>query len=123
MLSDSLSNYIETQECTDFITSIPSVFGSTRIIDGKMGEYIVTLRETPDAWYIAGQTDWTPRDYTLDMSFLPAGKAYEVTLFSDGANADKQARDYKVEKFNAHPETRKDIHLASGGGFALRIAK
>ncbi len=122
MLADSPTNYIENQECTDFITSIPNVFDATRVIDGKMGEYIVTLREAPEGWFVAGQTDWNPRDYTLDFSFLPAG-SYEVTLFRDGINAAKQGRDYAVEKFKADSTTKKNLHLAPGGGFALKIAK
>lgn len=123
MLADAPSNYLDNQECTDFITSIPTVFDATRILDGKMGEYIVTLREAPDAWYVAGQTDWNPRDYTLDFSFLPAGASCEVVLFRDGVNADKQGRDYAVEKFTAKPDTRKSLRLAPGGGFALKIKK
>ncbi len=123
MLADSPSNYIDNQETTDFIVKIPTVFSSTKVLDGKMGEYIVTLREAPDAWYIAGQTDWTPRDYTLDFCFLPVGKDFEVELFRDGTNAAKQARDYKVEKFKANNATKKNIHLAPGGGFALKISK
>ncbi|MDE6337096.1 MAG: glycoside hydrolase family 97 C-terminal domain-containing protein, partial [Muribaculaceae bacterium] len=90
---------------------------------GKMGEYIVTLRETPDAWYVAGQTDWNPRNYTLDFSFLPADRSYGVTLFRDGENAEKQGRDYAIDNFNANASTTKSIHLAPGGGFALKIKK
>lgn len=138
MLADAPSNYLDNQECTDFITAIPTVFESTRILDGKMGEYIVTLRETPDAWYVAGQTDWNPRDYTLDFSFLDGaasaassgssaasapGRSYAVTLFRDGVNAEKQARDYAIDNFNADSSTTKTIHLAPGGGFALKIKK
>ncbi|MDE6769473.1 MAG: glycoside hydrolase family 97 catalytic domain-containing protein, partial [Muribaculaceae bacterium] len=129
MLADAPSNYIDNQECTDFITAISTVFESTRILDGKMGEYIVTLRETPDAWYVAGQTDWNPRDYTLDFSFLgdaaasAPGRSYAVTLFRDGENAEKQGRDYAIDNFNANASTTKTIHLAPGGGFALKIAK
>ena len=122
MLAEAPTNYIENQECTDFITSVPTVFTDTRIIDGKMGEYIVTLREAPEGWFVAGQTDWNPRDYTLDFSFLPAG-SYEVTLFRDGVNAAKQGRDYAVEKFKADSSTKKALHLAPGGGFALKISK
>ncbi len=122
MLADSPSNYIDNQETTDFIVKIPTVFSSTKILDGKMGEYIVTLREAPDGWYVAGQTDWTPRDYTLDFSFLPEG-TYEVTLFRDGDNAAKQARDYKVERFSTDSSKKIPLHLASGGGFALRIER
>ena len=122
MLADSPSNYIDNQETTDFIVKIPTVFSSTKVLDGKMGEYIVTLREAPDGWYVAGQTDWTPRAYTLDFSFLPEGN-YEVTLFRDGDNAAKQARDYKVERFSVDSSKKIPLHLAPGGGFALRISK
>lgn len=122
MLADSPSNYIDNQETTDFIVKIPNVFSSTKVLSGKMGEYIVTLREAPDGWYVAGQTDWTPRDYTLDLSFLPEG-TYEVTLFRDGENASKQARDYKTERFSTDSSKKLPLRLAPGGGFALRIAK
>ena len=122
MLADSPSNYLDNQETTDFIVKIPTVFSSTKVLDGKMGEYIVTLREAPDAWYVAGQTDWNPRDYTLDFSFLPDG-TYDVTLFRDGDNAAKQAQDYKIERFSTDSSKKLPLRLAPGGGFALRISK
>lgn len=123
MLADTPSNYIENKETTDFIVGIPTVFNSTTILDGKIGEYIVSLRETDDAWFAAGQTDWNARDYEFDFSFLPAGKTYDVILFRDGVNADKQGKDYKTEIFRADNGSRKKIHLAPGGGFAIKIAK
>ncbi|MCH5237466.1 MAG: glycoside hydrolase family 97 protein [Muribaculaceae bacterium] len=123
MLADSPSNYIENQECTNFITSVPSVFDETRILDGELGEYIVTLRRDGDNWFIGGETDWNPRDYTLDFSFLPEGEEYEVTLVTDGINADKQAEDYKFETFKANCKTRKPLRMASGGGFVGKAKK
>lgn len=121
MLADSPTAYLENQECTDFITSLPPVFDATEVIDGKMGEYIVTLRKSGDKWILGGQTDWNPRDYTLDFSFLPSGKDFKVTLFKDGVNAGKQAQDYAVEQFKANSGSQKQIHMAPGGGFAVRI--
>lgn len=121
MLADSPTAYLENQECTDFITAIPSVFDETRVIDGKMGDYIVTLRRSGNNWILGGQTDWNPRDYTLDFSFLPSGKDFKVTLFKDGVNAAKQAQDYAVDQFTANSGSRRLIHMASGGGFAVRI--
>lgn len=122
MLADSPSNYLDNQETTDFIVKIPTVFSSTKVLNGKMGEYIVTLREAPDGWYVAGQTGWNPRDYMLDLSFLPEG-TYEATLFRDGDNAAKQARDYKIERFSADSSKKLPLRLAPGGGFALRIER
>lgn len=121
MLADTPSNYIENQESTDFITSIPTVFDETRILNGKMGEYIVTLRKSNDCWFAGGQTDWNPRDYEFDFSFLPSAKDFKVTLLRDGENAEKQAQDYTVETFTANSGSRRLIHLAPGGGFAIRI--
>lgn len=121
MLADSPSNYLENPKTTDFIVSIPTVFSSKRILDGSMGDYIVTLRESPDAWYVAGQTDWNPREYTLDFSFLPAGKTFEAVIIRDGVNADKQARDHVMETLEVNSESRLPLHMASGGGFAMII--
>lgn len=121
MLADNPTSYMENQECTDFITAIPTVFEDTKVIDGKMGEYIVTLRQTGNCWFVGGQTDWNPRDYELDFSFLPSAEKFKVTLLKDGVNAGKQAQDYVVETFEVNSGTKKLIHMAPGGGFAVRI--
>lgn len=121
MLADNPTSYMENQECTDFITAIPTVFEETKVIDGKMGEYIVTLRQTGNCWFVGGQTDWNPRDYELDFSFLPSAEKFKVTLLKDGVNARKQAQDYVVETFEVNSGTKKLIHMAPGGGFAVRI--
>ena len=121
MLADSPSNYLDNQECTDFITAIPTVFDETSIMDGKMGEYIVTLRKKDNSWFIGGQTDWNPREYTVDFAFLPSGKDFKVTILKDGVNATKQAQDYELETLTVNSGTKKTIHMAPGGGFAIRL--
>lgn len=45
MLCDTPSHYLADVPCTEFITSIPTVFEQTHIIAGQIGEYIVTTRE------------------------------------------------------------------------------
>ncbi|MCM1141264.1 MAG: glycoside hydrolase family 97 protein [Muribaculum sp.] len=121
MLADSPSNYVENQECTDFITSVPTTFDSTTILDGKMGEYIVTLREKDGIRYVGAQTSWTPRDYIVDFSFLPEGQSFEAHIFSDGVNAARQARDYAIETVTVNSGSKKNLHLAPGGGFVMKI--
>ena len=53
-------------ESTDFIAAIPTVWDESIVLDGKMGEYIVTARRKGDVWYIGGITDWTARDIEVD---------------------------------------------------------
>lgn len=123
MLADNPTIYKKEQECTDFIVSIPNKnIEETRILQGKMGEFIVTARKVDDDWYVGGMTDWNAREITLAFDFLDEG-TYEAVLFRDGANADKQAEDYKKEVFILTSDSKKKIRMASGGGFAMTIVK
>jgi len=121
MLCDAPTNYLNEQECVDFIVSIPVDIDQTRILDGKMGEYIVTARSKENTWYVGGMTNWTARTVPVNFDFLPKGKQYKATLFTDGINAEKQASDYKVNEIEVNSSTQIQVHMASGGGFAIRI--
>lgn len=66
-------------------------------------------------------TNWDERDVELDFSFLPSNVRYTATLFADGINANKQAEDYRTEKLIIDKNSRIKIHLASGGGFAMKL--
>lgn len=123
MLADNPTIYRREQECTDFIVSIPNKgIEETRVLQGKLGESIVMARKVGTSWYVGGMTDWTARNITLNFNFLDSG-TYEVILFKDGVNADKQAEDYRKEKFVVTSTSKKEIRMASGGGFAMSIIK
>ncbi len=122
MLCDTPSNYQREPESADFIAAIPTVWDETIVLDGKMGEYIVTARRRGDVWYVGGLTDWTARDLEVDLSFLGAG-THKAELFKDGVNAHRAARDYKREAVQVDGAAKFKVHLAPGGGFALKIAK
>lgn len=123
MLCDSPTNYLREAECTEFIAAIPTVWDETRILGGRMGEYIVTARRSGDTWYVGAITDWTPRDVEVDLAPLGIGDTVEATIFRDGANADRKASDYKRETIRIDTAEPLKIHLAPGGGFALKITK
>jgi alpha-glucosidase len=120
MLCDSPSNYEKEQECTDFITSVPTVWDNTVAVDGKVGEYIVMARQKGDTWYIGAMTNWDARTLEVDLSFLQAGK-YNAEIFKDGVNADKKASDYTKEIVQIGADRKIKIDMASGGGYAMRI--
>lgn len=119
MLCDTPMNYDDEPECKEFIVSVPTVWDETRILKASLGEYIVTARRKGGRWYIGGITDWTPRDIEIDLSFIAPGEQ-TLELFADGINADRNARDYTHTKVKTAPDGKLRIHLAPGGGFALR---
>ncbi len=120
MLCDAPTAYEAEPECTELICSIPNTWDASFCLDGKLGEYIVMCRRKGDSYYIAGQTNWSARDITLDFSFLPEGE-YEATLFADGANSNKVASDYKKSQFSILGSTFYSLHCAEGGGFVLKL--
>jgi alpha-glucosidase len=122
MLSDSPTLYMREQECTDFITSVPTIFDETVPLDGKVGEYVAIARKKGETWYVGAMSNWDSRDLTLDLSFLEDGQ-YKAVVFKDGVNSDREATDYKKEVITISSGDRLYIHLSNGGGWAARIEK
>jgi alpha-glucosidase len=120
MLCDNPSNYEREPECTKFISAIPTTWDETKVIDGKLGEYVVTARRKGDTWYIGGITNWHGRTIDVDLSFL-GGKTFKGELFRDGINAWKKARDYKREEKSVNTAEKFKIYMAPGGGFTLKL--
>ena len=122
MLSDNPTIYMKEQECTDFISRIPTTFDETVAMDGKVGEYAVIARRKANTWYVGAMGNWDARELILDFSFLPKGN-YEVEYFMDGINADREATDYKKEIVKIDSGDKIKILLSTGGGWAAILRK
>lgn len=119
MLCDSPSNYRKNVECAEFIASVPTVWDETVVLDGKIGEYIVTARRSGEKWYVGGMTSWTPRTLEVDLSKLGIAAGVTVELFCDGKNAAKDATSYCRKAITLSESRTIKIELAPGGGFMV----
>jgi alpha-glucosidase len=99
---------------------VPSVWDDTKVLTGKISEYVAVARRSGRDWYVGAMTDWTPRDLEIDFSFLPEGN-FQMESFEDGVNADRQASDYKMTKTQVNKTMKLKVKLAPGGGWAARI--
>ena len=120
MLSDSPSNYLREPEAMEFLASVPTEWDETRVLDGRIADYVVVARRNGRDWYVGAMTDWTSRSLDIDLSFLPEG-TLTMDAYQDGNNADRWASDYKKTTSRVNKGTRLTIRLASGGGWAARI--
>ena len=121
MLCDNPTAYMKEQETTDFITAIPTVWEETRVLQGEIGQYIITARRTEGRWYIGGLTNWDERDVTIDLGELGIKGEHDAMLFRDGVNATHNATDYKQEHLRLQTKKPLQVHLAPGGGFVLVV--
>ena len=122
MLCDAPTNYEREPDYTKFIAEIPVVWDETRVLQGEMGKYIIVARRLGDVWYVGGQTSWDERDVEIPLSFLGEG-SYTTTLLTDGINANHNAEDYQLDSQFHHSGESLTIHMASGGGFVLKLWK
>jgi len=120
MLADNPTQYYRNEECTDFITNVPTTWDETVALDAKVGQYVIVAKRKGDKWYIGGMTnskeDW--RDFQHQLTFLTKGKTYKLTSFVDGINAVEQAMDYRKKIEEVTADSSIDIKLAKNGGYA-----
>ncbi|WP_259067013.1 glycoside hydrolase family 97 protein [Mucilaginibacter sp. X4EP1] len=122
MLADNPTTYHREQECTDYISSVPTTFDQTEALGGKVGDFVSIARRKGTTWYAGAMTNWDSRNITVDLSFLSEG-SYRAVLFEDGLNAGKDATDYKKNIITVSAKDKLTIKMASGGGWAARFEK
>ena len=88
------------------------------MLDGRIGDYIVTARRKGDTWYIGAMTDWNARDLVVDLWALGLPEA-SVEAWEDGPDADSKATDWQKRTVSVSGEMK--IHLAPGGGWAAIV--
>lgn len=122
-LGGNVSDYLREPEYTAFMASIPTTWEDTRVLDGALGDYVVTLRRAANGeLWVGAMTDWTPREIPLDLRFLGEGR-WQAELYEDGANAARYGADWRREARVVTGSDRLAIRMAPGGGWVARFRR
>jgi len=98
----------------EFISEVPTSWDETRVLQGDIGEYIVTARRKGNTWYLGAMTNEDGRDIDLPLDFLGEG-AYEAKIWQDGRDISSLDISTRRVERNAHLS----LKLApTGGGVA-----
>ncbi|MGZ8557892.1 MAG: glycoside hydrolase family 97 protein [Chitinophagaceae bacterium] len=106
----------------ELLGSIPTTWDTTTVIDGKVGDFIITARKKGNDWFVGAMTDSSARHLKMDLSFLDEGK-YEAAICEDGINADRYPSDYKITNAVLTKNDSLQIKMAPGGGYIIRLRK
>lgn len=120
MLCDAPSVYDREADFTHFISKIPTTWDDTKVLNAEFGKYLVEARKTGEHWYVAGLTGETPKEVTVDFSFLKPGK-YNAHILKDGANANRVGTDYLMQTIEINNESKLPLNMERGGGFVIRV--
>lgn len=122
MLCDSPSHYLREPECLEFLSAVPTVWDETRVLEAKVGDWVIVARKHGDDWYLGAMTDWEPREFEIKLDFLGEGE-YEALIYEDGVNADRYASDFRFSKQKVRASDTLKIKMAAGGGLAARFRR
>ena len=124
MAADLPENY-ERQPAFQFIRDVAVDWDTTRVIDARIGDYVVVARRERGArtWFVGAITDEQGRTLDVPLSFLPAGRRYVAEIYADGPNAGWLDNPLPVTIIRrpVTSATRLRVIMAPGGGQAIRI--
>ncbi|NLU93079.1 glycoside hydrolase family 97 protein [Chitinophaga sp. Ak27] len=123
MLADNPTLYYRNQECTEFITQVPTTWDETKALEAEAGVVAVVAKRKGQTWFIGGITNGKEKERNMELNFdfLEKGKTYTMTYFEDGINADRQAMDYRKKMVQVKYGDHFKLKMARNGGFAAII--
>lgn len=123
MLADNPTLYYRNEDCTSFITQVPTTWDETKVLEAKVGEYVIVAKRKGDKWFVGGITNNNEKERSFEVSldFLNAGKSYQMTSFEDGINAGRQAMDYRKNEYTITKDEKIKLKMVRNGGWAAVI--
>ncbi|UGQ44563.1 glycoside hydrolase family 97 catalytic domain-containing protein [Massilia endophytica] len=95
-----------------FIGKVPTSWDETRVLEGDIGQYIVTARRKGRTWYIGAMGNEAPRVIDLPLSFIEPGVNYRAEILQDG----KDANHLNSSEARVKRGSRVKLSLAASGG-------
>ena len=125
MAADLPENY-EGQPAFQFIRDVAVDWDTTRVLAGRIGDYVVVARKTKgrDEWFLGAITDEDKRTLDVSLSFLPAGR-WVAEIYADGPAADwrDNPEPVAISSRAVTSASRLSVSLAAGGGQAIRFRR
>ena len=79
-------------------------------------------RRNGQNWYLGSITNWDAHDVSVPLSFLGDGKC-TAEIYQDASDANQNAQHVSIEKKTVRQHDTLTLHLASGGGCAIRFVR
>jgi alpha-glucosidase len=126
MAADLIENYAD-QPAFKFVRDVPVDWDTTRVLDGRIGDYVIVARKQrgADDWYVGAISDEESRTFNISLDFLTPGARYVAEVYADGPAAHWLTNPLPItitsRAVSSH--TRLPMRLAAGGGQAIRLRR
>jgi len=123
MAADLIENYRKNPEPFKFIKNIPVSWDRTKVLESKIGDYVIISRKKDRTWYIGCITDEKPRLLKIPLDFLENNKKYIANIYYDSSSNNYKKNPDAVSIDNIIINNKDIIitALAFSGGTAIKI--
>ena len=101
----------------EFLGRVPTSWDATRVLHGRVGEFITVARRSGTEWYVGSMTDWKERELRIPLRFLGPGP-YRAEVHADVEGDPARVRRQQLRVRSSDAVTAR---LAPGGGHVMRI--
>jgi alpha-glucosidase len=107
----------EGQDGFDFIRNVPTVWDETKVIDARVGEYIVIARRKNEDWFVGAITNSSARQLAIPLKFVGTG-SFRAFIITDSPG-DPNRINTSTESITS--TTTLTVTLSAGGGMVAHI--
>ena len=112
----------EGQPGFEFIKQVPSIWDETKVLDAKVGEYILIARRKNNNWFVGAITNSEERKIPVNLNFLEEG-SYAAEIYSDAPDVITNPNLLSKRIKDVSAKEQLTLNMASGGGAVIRLIK
>jgi alpha-glucosidase len=105
----------------EFFEHLPTVWDTTTVLLGDIGQYIAMARRTGDTWFLGAITNNDGRLLEIPLGFLDEGKHYMASVYRDGGDAIPTRTHVAIERLIVGSASVISADLQPSGGIAMEI--
>ena len=104
----------------EFWRHCPTVWDETKVIDGKIGEYVTVARRSGEEWFVGTLNNSRARTLKVPLTFLAGGRKFTAHVYADDPKLTTRTK-VGMETRGVDATTILDVPLVAGGGQAVWI--
>ena len=104
----------------EFFKDVPAVWDESRVLEGRIGEFVVMARRSGEEWYLGAMNGSKATATEIKLDFLEAGKAYLLRSYTHDDAISTQTKVRITEKLvNAGDILTLDLQKNDGAAFRI----
>jgi glycosyl hydrolase family 97 len=121
MMADIPEHY-EGQPELAFLEQVPTTWDDTKVLNGRIGDYITVARRSGRDWFVGSLSD-ERRTLSIPLRFLDRHKRFVATIYGDAPTTDLETNPNEVQITRAVVDSRDSLTaaIAAGGGQAVHL--